>query len=498
MQDQVIAPYPEGDIPTRGIYVADGYGIKVHIRNKHLVVADGIGSYRREQRFHKATGGLRRLVVLGHTGYVTFEALRWMTDAEVGYLQLDRDGTILATTGALGVNKAELRRAQALAAGNQTGVNATRWILQRKLDGQANVAENLSTSAADEIREGSIELDEALDLESLRYVESLAARTYWNTWTELPVHFVKAHQKTVPDHWKTFGTRGSPFGSRARLAVNPANALLNYLYALLEGETTLASIAAGLDPGLGTLHTDKRMRASMSLDLMEAVRPDVDAYLLDLIEGHVFRKGDFTETRTGVCRVNPPLTHHLAETLNLWYDLVAPVVETTIRILTDGADNDTHLTQNNRRPDENVRPSPKPPPIVRTHCLECGAHTTEVRKLCDVCRDAKRGQHRLDRLSDLRAAGIDPAHGGPAATQRGETNRTHQTAVTKWNSENQKPRPEIFTTQILPGLRQVSIKDMVEATGLTAGYCSFIRRGIKTPHPRHWTAFELLAQKTTS
>ena len=71
------------------------------------------------------------------------------------------------------------------------------------------------------------------------------------------------------------------------------------------------------------------MRASLALDVMEAVRPQVDAYLHDLIEGHVFRAGDFHETRTGVCRVNPPLTHHLAQTLNLWYDLVAPVVAFT-------------------------------------------------------------------------------------------------------------------------------------------------------------------------
>ena len=421
-----------------------------------------------------------------------------MPDAKVGYVQLDRDGTILATTGALGVNKAELRRAQVFAARDQTGAKATRWILQRKLAGQAKVAENLSAETAEDIRSRLAELDEAPDLESLRYVESQAARTYWETWTDLPVHFVQAHQANVPDHWKTFGTRGSPFGSRARLAANPANALLNYLYALLEAETTLASSAAGLDPGLGILHTDNRVRASMSLDLMEAVRPDVDVYLLDLIEGHVFRAGDFTETRTGVCRVNPSLTHHLAQTLNLWYDLVAPVVETTIRILTNGSDHDTHLTQNNRRPDGTLRPEPKPPSIIRTHCLECGAHTTEARKLCDVCRDAKRGRHRLDRLADLRAAGIDPAHGGPAATQPGETNRTHQVAVTKWNSENEKPRPEIFAVQILPGLQQVTINNMVEATGLTPGYCSFIRRGIKTPHPRHWKALETLTQKTTS
>ncbi len=46
MQNQVIAPYPTGDAPTLGIYVADGYGIKVHVRKKHLVVADGIGSHR--------------------------------------------------------------------------------------------------------------------------------------------------------------------------------------------------------------------------------------------------------------------------------------------------------------------------------------------------------------------------------------------------------------------------------------------------------------------
>jgi hypothetical protein len=27
---------------------------------------------------------------------------------------------------------------------------------------------------------------------------------------------------------------------------------------------------------------------------------------------------------------------------------------------------------------------------------------------------------------------------------------------------------------------------MAEATGLSPGYCSFIRRGISIPHPRHW------------
>ena len=265
------------------------------------------------------------------------------------------------------------------------------------------------------------------------------------------------------------------------------------MYALLEAETTLACSAAGLDPGIGILHADKRMRASLALDLMETVRPEVEAYLLDLIEGHVFRAGDFRETRTGVCRVNPPLTHHLADTVNLWYELVTPVVEHGIRILTKGADTDTHLTQNNRRP-EGVSPTAsKAPTVFRVHCLECGNHTTRARKLCDSCRDAKRGEARLNKLSTLRNAGIDPAHGGKAAQQRGQSNRQHQHEVAAWNSSNTRPDPQLFPDTILPGLQNLRIADIAEATGLTPGYCSFIRRGTKTPHPRHWSALAELA-----
>lgn len=496
MQHQDIPAYPEGEPATDGIYVSDGYGIAVKVRHRHLVVTDGIGDHRRERRFHKATSGLRRLVVIGHTGYITFEALRWMTDAKVGYLQLDRDGTILATTGALGVGKAELRRAQALAATNQHGVELTRWILRRKLNGQADVASRLSSAASEEIRDLTAELDTADGLDQLRLIESHAARTYWAQWGELPIEFVTKDRARVPDHWTTFGTRGSTFGTGGRLAVNPANALLNYLYALLESETTLACSAAGLDPGVGVLHVDSRTRASLALDLMEAVRPEVDRYLLDLIEGHVFRAADFREARTGVCRVNPPITHHLAETLDLWFELVAPVVERAIETVTGGADRDTHLTQNNRRPAKDVRPTPIPPTIVRAHCLQCGAATSPSRRLCDPCRDSKRGLARLERLAELRANGNDPAHGGQAAKRRGRTNKEHQLAVSEWNNLHPTPDPQQYERDILSRLADIKLEAIAEATDLSLGYCSFIRRGIKTPHPRHWPALlELIDQQ---
>ena len=45
-------------------------------------------------------------------------------------------------------------------------------------------------------------------------------------------------------------------------SINLANAMLNYLYAVLESETRLAVAALGLDPGLGFFHTDTAARDS--------------------------------------------------------------------------------------------------------------------------------------------------------------------------------------------------------------------------------------------
>ena len=75
----------------------------------------------------------------------------------------------------------------------------------------------------------------------------------------------------------------SPLTGSPRLAVNPPNAILNYLYALLESESRLAAAALGLDPGIGVLHVDTPARDSLACDLMEAVRPQIDGFLIDWV-----------------------------------------------------------------------------------------------------------------------------------------------------------------------------------------------------------------------
>src|SRR4051812_17026887 len=80
------------------VYYATGFGIRVRVDRGHLVVEDGIGRDRGRARFNRATGGLSRLVLVGSTGYVSLEALRWMADTGCALIHLDHTGRVLATS----------------------------------------------------------------------------------------------------------------------------------------------------------------------------------------------------------------------------------------------------------------------------------------------------------------------------------------------------------------------------------------------------------------
>lgn len=74
-------------------------------------------------------------------------------------------------------------------------------------------------------------------IELVRLLESRAAHYYWSAWRKVPINFPKCEFQRVPEYWRTFGTRVSPLTGSPRLAANPVNAMLNFLYAVLESET---------------------------------------------------------------------------------------------------------------------------------------------------------------------------------------------------------------------------------------------------------------------
>jgi len=122
-------------------------------------------------------------------------------------------------------------------------------------------------------------------------VEAKAATLYWAALAPLPVRFAQADVGLIPERWSTVGERHSILSGKPRLAISPAHAILNFLYHLAAVEASLALLALGLDPGLGWAHRDAPYRDSAALDLVEAVRPDVDGYVLDLLSNGRSRDG---------------------------------------------------------------------------------------------------------------------------------------------------------------------------------------------------------------
>jgi len=297
----------------------------VYVERGHLIVEDGIADERRRTRFNRATSGLSRLVVVAHTGFVTLEALRWLDDIGAAFVQIDADGKVIASSAPARHHDARLRRAQVLAADATSGRTIMVELLRTKLERQAQIADQLShlraharkngdgVSVAEAIRAVAQQLIPRLSYARLRALEAIAGRYYWTTWALVPVQFAGSWGERVPEHWRTAGPRTSPIDKKMpRRAATPVHAMLNYGYAILEAEAILACHAAGLDPALGLMHTDARYRGSLATDLMEPVRPVVDAYVLGLIEGRRLGRREVTETPEGVCRIGPPVAQELA------------------------------------------------------------------------------------------------------------------------------------------------------------------------------------------
>jgi hypothetical protein len=93
-------------------------------------------------------------------------------------------------------------------------------------------------------------------------------------------------------------------------------------------------------------------------------------------------------------------------------------------------------------------------------------------------------------IEQKKAAGADPTHGAKAATRRAEANVNRKREAREWDeSHGRLVDLSAFQRDILPLIQGVPLSRLQQATGLSLRYVSLIRRGERTPHPRHWQAF---------
>jgi CRISPR-associated endonuclease Cas1 len=508
---------PVESIPVRqGIITLRGYELVVSVEHGRLSVKDGLATRWRKNRFTKATCGIERLILLGHSGVVTLEALRWLHDIGAAVVYIDADGNLLLASAPFKETHSQLRRSQALANRNKTGIAIARHLLEQKLRGQAEFTVKRSRNEdASSILSLCDDLAEVDQMERFRIVESRAAAIYWSVWADVEICFARRYVGKIPSHWQTFGQRISPLTGSPRNAANPANAILNYLYAILEAETRIALLIVGLDPALGLLHADQSNRDSLALDVMEAIRPGVDAWLFDFLSRNTFAKCDFFERRDGTVRISSRVTGMLAETAPIWAREVGPVAEWVAKEMNRSANRKgrplpTPLTEANRsagrekyRRTHDAKRSQHVVRLVKT-CPQCGKIFRESgKKFCSkgcwkkhnkevvVPRLAEAGPENLARL---REEGRDPSHGGGAGRKRGRSNAHRAKERAEWVTNHTGMDPDHeknrFKDEILPRLNEFTLSEIMQATGLSKRYVSIIRKGQYTPHPMHHESFK--------
>lgn len=489
-------------VSRSGVVCLSGYGISVRVDRGHLALEDGIGAERRSSRFSRIGHSIRRVVVVGSDGMVSFAALRWLADQGASFAMLDRDGTVLAITGPVRPSDARLRRAQALATQNDVGLEITRELISQKLAGQEWLVRNIlaRTVEADKVAVCKTNLQAAQTYDQIRHCESHGAAAYWSAWRELPITFPRNDLSRTPSHWLTFGTRKSLLTGSQRLATNPPNAILNYLYALLESECRLGLAALGLDPGMGFLHLDTPARDSMACDLMEAVRPQVDAYLLDLLQ-EPLRRSDFLEQRDGSCRLMNTFALRLTDTCQMWARYVGPLAEWVAKTLGAGAKTKlippTRLTQTYKRRAKGILENPMPKaPAKERFCRGCGATLIKGRTNCADCNKIV----AANRMLEVAKLGRIIARQPEAQSKRSKTQYQHQAAARAWKESDQPPwlTEDFYAANIKPLLSKQPLSLIASRLSISLYYASDIRRGRVVPHPRHWLSLSSLVGLETT
>jgi CRISPR-associated endonuclease Cas1 len=487
--------------PRHGVVTLSGYGIRVQVERGHLVLEDGIGPDRRCARFPRVGHGLKRLVVIGSDGFVSLAALRWLADQDAALVMLERNGKVLTTTGPVRSSDARLRRAQALAIDSDTGVQFAIELISAKLAGQETVERQRlqNPNVADNIAKLRSSLSSVRALDPVLSIEANAAQLYWSAWSSLPIQYPRTDMRRVPDHWQVFGARVSPLTGSPRLAVNPPNCVLNYLYAVLESEARLAAAELGLDPGLGVLHRDTPNRDSLACDLMEPVRPLVDAYVFDWLSRGPLRREWFFEQANGNCRLMGPFAAQLAETASSWRRAVAPYAERAAKIFWQGRSKrpkfnflPTRLTQEKRSQAKAGNLVGNVPEIPRTkpRCPICGSGVGTRSIYCANCTPLINRQAMLEKAKLGRIATHHPiAEARRSATQA----RQHQ-ALRNWNPSALPAwlDEDTYRRQILPRLAKFTARAIRLKLDVSHPYATLIKRGVSIPHPRHWLALSEL------
>lgn len=246
------------------------------------------------------------LIIDGHYGSISFEAMRWLSKHDVVITLLNWNGNLLSSTMPKETLNADLKikqyekyldpKLRAYMAGQ---------IVKQKVSSSVNLIKELSDFYDIDITTINKEIErmEYDNINSLMMYEGRIASAYWSILSDI-------FNKLAPDF--NFQSRKNLSYSWNMNASDPVNALLNYGYTILESLVRKDINSIGLDPSIGFLHEIASSKHPLVYDLQELFRYVIDYSVIELLETKL-RKSDFITTENYHIRLRPDTAKLLIE-----------------------------------------------------------------------------------------------------------------------------------------------------------------------------------------
>ena len=263
-----------------------GFGVRIRVAKiqelSEIWIMDGKRNtdLGRMFRFRPRQCPYDSIIIDGHSGYVSLQALHWLSRSNVPLFVMAYNGKIISSILPPSITQAHLRGTQFQAANDQKKkFEIAHAVVKAKIARSLDVLDWLAEAydiekQTDLTKREAARLPKARTTAELRSVEARVALRYW-----------EAYRECIPEGLRFKGR--STDGNNAN-ASDPVNLCLNYGFGFLQGEVRMAINAVGLEPSVGFLHdsADYQTKESFVFDVMEPYR-----FLIDLVVLQAFGTG---------------------------------------------------------------------------------------------------------------------------------------------------------------------------------------------------------------
>ena len=284
-------------VKPSNVLTLTGENVGLSVNRGALHAGDGEAARVYEPRSVKPSA----IVLIGWGGVITLAALRFCAEHKIAVVILDWDRDFMTAMALPPRRAARVARAQLNVIGSAArALTVAKGLIAAKIEAHGRLGAMTMTACAAAVTR----LKAAETARALLMIEAQAARLAWADRT-IVMRWCEAGR--IPPSWKL------PYSQRRRLdrkfarhATDPINALLNLALAVVIGRLVVALAAYGLNPAIGVLH--KSPRWPLAYDVVEPLRPHVEAQVFSFLDARAFAPGEFIRINDGTVKTDRALS----------------------------------------------------------------------------------------------------------------------------------------------------------------------------------------------